>query len=124
MTKVAILTEKETYDASYYMAKSLAKAFTRKGIEVLVVEEFRQDIRSTLQSVQAFLPSFTLSFADIALEKGGPLLCDLLELPHFAYLVDPTTCYYHLCKSPWTVLSTIEPTDKEVLCNCKRMMAV
>lgn len=111
--KIGVFLEEDSYGACSYMAKSLGASFQRSSHEVFYYE--KKDLNSSLLKILRDAPDFTLSFMDTALNKGGALLCDYLQIPHFTYLVDPSNCYFHHSKSSLTYLSSIDKNDVDFL---------
>jgi spore maturation protein CgeB len=111
--KIGVFLEEDSYGACAYMAKSLGGSFQKSNHEVFYYN--KKDLKNSLLKILRDAPDFTLSFMDTALSKGGSLLCDYLQIPHFTYLVDPSNCYFHHSQSSLTYLSSIDQNDIDFL---------
>lgn len=115
VTKIDILAPpRSRYQALHYMTEQLAKSLTKAGIKSRIFDsKFASDPKRFLALILNEKPDCTLSFNGLLPDQNGSFLCDYLQIPHVAYLVDSPQHFFPLIRSPLTLLACIDQFNEQ-----------
>lgn len=110
ITKVDVLAPPENaYKVLHYITEMIAAALVRQGIQTRLFDsKIASDPVKFTSLVFSDKPDCTLSLNGLLPDEEGNFLCDLLGIPHIAYLHDSPQHFFSMVKSPYTVLCCID----------------
>ncbi|MDF2549117.1 MAG: hypothetical protein K0S07_184 [Chlamydiales bacterium] len=111
---ICFLVNTNLYDTKRYFVSCLVKACQRAGIHSSVIDSDAWN-EVTAQKIAALNPDLTCSFNEVLPDEMGRFMWDDLQLPHLALIVDPVIYSLHLLKSPFSILTTVDRYDLELL---------
>ncbi|WP_284452907.1 glycosyltransferase [Parachlamydia acanthamoebae] len=85
-----------------------AAALTRQGVNCRILKAERDNPRPFLDQIFQDPPNCTLSFNGLLPDEEGRFFCDLINIPHVAYLVDAPTLFFSLANSPLTIITCVD----------------
>ena len=97
-------TKRAGYGVLESFTRDLNSAFGQIGVESRILEPSSRLI-STLIRDQ---PDYTLSFNGILPDPEGRWLCEMVDIPHIAYIVDSPNHFLELAKQSMNVIVTID----------------
>ena len=107
--KFLILVNRNLYESKYYFARKFVEACERRGISVTVVDAaHRRDA-----SLDTSGCDFTCSFNSILPLPNGSFFYDVMKIPHWSILLDPSFYYLGYLKSPYSIVSCVDRMDCE-----------
>jgi spore maturation protein CgeB len=107
-SKIFLFDLPSQYGVLNLCLRELSEALRRRGVETQIFPPVRQDPIAFFNLVAEERPDYTLSFNGMLPDKNGVFLCDLIGIPHVAYLVDSPFHFFDLLKSPLTILACID----------------
>lgn len=96
------------YQVLHYFTKNLADALTRCGVRCRVLEAERDKPQQFIDTLLEDRPACTMSFNGLLPDDEGRFLCDLIEIPHVACLVDAPHHFLALTKSPRSIITSVD----------------
>ena len=84
------------YEALHNFTRKISESFERKGFVCRLISPenfFKIPVENP--------PDLTFGLNGVPINSDGTLLCDLIEVPHFAYLIDPPYRFFKIFKSPY-----------------------
>lgn len=94
------------YGVLNYFVEELAASLDRLGIITKLIK--KKDPREFLDEILADPPDCTLSFNGLLPDESDRFLCDLINIPHVAYLVDSPIYFAHLIKSHLNIVVSVD----------------
>ena len=88
-----------------FMTKDLFQALKRKGVNTRLLVAQKDNPIPFLESVFIDPPECSLSFNGLLPDEKGIFFCDLIKIPHVAFLVDSPNPYVALTRSPLSIIS-------------------
>ena len=109
MTKLAcLLPISSQYDSVHYFVRSLARAFERKGLDVNVFDPNEGQVGRSIRSYGA---DAMVGFNNFYLDPEDVMLCDRLQIPYFAFLVDGPHHFIPFYPSRFLRVSCVDERD-------------
>lgn len=96
------------YGAMHQFTEQLAQAFNRQGVHCLVLYPERNHPGEFIDEILKERPDCTLSFNGLLPDDEGRFLCDMIGIPHVAYIIDPPNHFFSLGHSPRTIVASID----------------
>jgi len=96
---------KGQYGVLHHFTKQLAAGLTHHGVRCRLLEAQKNEPGAFVDTILSDPPQCTLSFNGLLPDAGGHFFCDLIHIPHVAFLIDPPTCFLSLTKSAYTIIS-------------------
>lgn len=93
------------YGVLHHFTVKLAEGFQRQGISCSVLEAEWNNPKPFLEKIFSDRPDCTLSFNGLLPDDEGRFFCDLIGIPHVAFLVDSQNQFFPLIQSPNTIIS-------------------
>ncbi|MGM0440264.1 MAG: glycosyltransferase family protein [Chlamydiota bacterium] len=93
------------YDVQNYFTSCLYKALSKQGVHLELISQLSP--QELPQFIEREKPLCLAGFAAVDLYKGA-LLCDILQLPQFFWLLDLPFHYTSRVASPYSIIGTIE----------------
>ncbi len=114
--KIVLITNFNLYHSKRRFTQKFSEALNRKGVETRIIdaEETVLDTE-TVGSIKKFKPDVTCSFNTLLPFPNKKFLWDLLKIPHWSILVDPSIYSVNLINSPYSVISCVDRFDCEGL---------
>jgi len=107
--KIAVFAPLENqYGVVSTFAAEFSQALRDQGVEVDWLKADYDDPGSFLWALTQDPPDLTLSFNGVLPDEQGRFLCDMLKLPHFAFLVDPPQHFFPLINSRYNIIGCID----------------
>lgn len=88
-----ILPIQSQYDVLHHFTKKIYEAFLRKGFTCRLITP------SESLETQDNLPDFTFGINGVPFTEERKMLCDVTNIPHICYLIDPPFRFYELLSS-------------------------
>lgn len=98
------------YGVLHHFRTGLARALEKQGVSTPLIDLDNMDRSAFFKAIYASPPDYTLAFNGLQAISSGHFLCDELEIPHIAWLVDSAHYTLEFAKSPFHVL--IAPDQK------------
>ena len=92
------------YERISYLTKELCNAFQRQGIECRLLTGQRDNPEPFLSALLSDPPDCTLSFNGLLPDNKGNFFCEMIKIPHVAYLIDSPIQFLSLAKSPLNIV--------------------
>lgn len=109
MEKIDILAPLQNqYGVISLFTKELAEALKRQGLSVRLIESDYHNPKEFFDQILKNKPDCTLSFNGLLPGNEGQFLCDLIRIPHVAYLTDAPPHFFPLALSPRTIVVSID----------------
>lgn len=96
------------YGVLHHFTKKLQEAFLRLGVNCRILEAQRNNPKPFLTELFQDPPDCTLSFNGLLPDEEGRFFCDLIRIPHVAYVVDSPNGFVSLAKSPFTIIASVD----------------
>lgn len=96
------------YGVIDYFTQEFSKALDKQGVETKIIKADRENPRAFLEEILTIKPDCTLSFNGLLPDAQGRFLCDMLNIPHFAYLTDAPKHFFPLVRSPNNIIGCID----------------
>lgn len=96
------------YGVIDYFTKELLNALQRQGIQTKLIKSKREDPKDFLEQILREPPDCTLSFNGLLPDIEGRFLCDMINIPHIAYLTDAPKHYFPLVASKKNIIACID----------------
>ncbi len=93
------------HEALHYFSEKIHEAFLRSRVRSCLIDTSHGNAERFLNEIFDFKPDYTLSFNGLLPDEKGQFLCDLIKIPHFAYVVDSPNYFTRLVRSPLTKVS-------------------
>lgn len=84
------------------------EALMRTGIKCRLLEAKRDDPGPFLKALMEDKPDCTLSFNGLLPDDQGRFFCDMIQIPHVAYLVDSPNSYVPLTRSNYSIIISVD----------------
>lgn len=94
------LPDYSQYGVLHYFTRHLYEALKRTGLSCRLLEG-NDCITQPLISP----PTFTIAFNGVVFFEGNSLLCDWIQVPHIACMLDPPYGFFPLMKSPFIIVT-------------------
>ena len=94
------------YDVLHHFRISLINALEIKGVSTSLIDLENMDRSSFFRAIYSNPPDYTLAFNGLHASSNGRFLCDELEIPHIAWLVDSAHYSLDFARSPFNILIT------------------
>lgn len=101
------------YEVMHHFRLSLSKGLEKNGIKTHLVE--LADLSVLKKSLYSNPPDFTLAFNGLQPSSDGHFLCEELEIPHVAWLVDSADYFHDLAKCPLNILIAPDQQSRDLL---------
>lgn len=86
----------------------LHEAIVKAGVKSNLMTADKNNPQAFIDQVLADNPDFTLSFNGLLPDEQGRFLCDMLNIPHVACLVDSPNTFVNLSHSPLTIITCVD----------------
>ncbi len=96
------------YEALNYYTKRLGEAFLRIGTNCHILKAQYDNPKPFLDKIIQDPPDCTLSFNGLLPDNQGNFFCEIMQIPHVAFLVDSPNQFFLLAKSPLTIVSCVD----------------
>lgn len=118
LSRICLLTNYNSYESKRYFTEKFAEALERKGIQTFCIDTQTSCLDTeALLSIARFNPDLTCSFNSIHRLSEDSFLCDYLQIPHWAILVDPAVYSTELTRSPYSIISSVDEEDVFSICS-------
>lgn len=107
------------YGVLHHFTVKLAEALVRQGITCTVLEAEWDNPRPFLDKIFSDRPDCTLSFNGLLPDDEGRFFCDLIGIPHVAFLVDSQNQFFPLIQSPNTIISCTDAFSRDFFMGVK-----
>lgn len=101
---VMFMPQISQYGVLHGFTKELAAAFKRLNIDCVILD----DNQNLVQQIFRHSPDCTLSFNGLLPDSEGRFLCDVIQIPHVACLVDPPFRFLAMKDSPYTIIAIVD----------------
>jgi Glycosyltransferase len=111
MKRVDILIPKHRfsqYGVLNYFTEDLHKALLLEGVDSNVIEWSNGKEKELIDTIHERSPDCTITFNGLPRLSQEVYLCDVVQIPHLAYLVDAPFFFFACCKSRFSIFSCIE----------------
>lgn len=109
LSKVVIFASvRSQYGVMDAFEKGIAEAFISQGVDCRILEAEYKNPGKFLQNLLENPPDCTLSFNGLLPDATGNFLCDMIKIPHVAYLLDSPNHFFSLVQSKYTIISCID----------------
>ncbi len=96
------------YGVLHHFTTKFHEALLRLGVNSRILEAQYDNPKPFLTELFKDAPDCTLSFNGLLPDQEGRFFCDLIHIPHIAYVVDPPNGYVALAKSPLTAIASVD----------------
>lgn len=96
------------YGVLHHFTKKLQEAFLRSGVNCRILEAQHNNPKPFLTELFKDPPDCTLSFNGLLPDEEGRFFCDLIRIPHVAYVVDSPNSFVSLAQSPLTIIASVD----------------
>lgn len=96
------------YGVIEHFTQEITKALNRHNIDANIIKVDRNDPKGFLDQILNNPPDCTLSFNGLLPDPEGRFLCDLINIPHVAYLTDAPKHYFPLVGSKKNIIACID----------------
>jgi spore maturation protein CgeB len=96
------------YGVLHHFTKKLQEAFQRLGVNCRLLEAQYNNPKPFLTELFQDPPECTLSFNGLLPDEEGRFFCDLIRIPHVAYVVDSPNGFVTLAQSPLTIIANVD----------------
>ncbi len=96
------------YGVLHHFTQKLQEAFLRLGVNCRILEAQRSNPKPFLTELFQDPPECTLSFNGLLPDEEGRFFCDLIRIPHVAYVVDSPNGFVSLVQSPFTIIASVD----------------
>ena len=94
------------YGVLHHFTKKLCEAFIRLGVSCGLLQAERNNPKPFLTEIFQDPQDRTLSFNGLLPDEEGRFFCDLVSLPHVAFLVNSFHHFFALVNSPYTIIAS------------------
>ncbi len=114
--KVCLITNYNLYESKRHFTLKLSEAMQRKGIKTKIIDVMENKLGvDAISQIKQFKPDFTCSFNTLLPITNQQFLWDIIKIPHWSILVDPSLYSVSLINSPYSVISCVDRFDCEGL---------
>lgn len=114
--RICLFTNYNLYESKRHFTEKLAEALERRGIKTAIFDSQQQALEAEMAiEIMNFAPDLTCSFNTIAQLPSGNFLWDIMKIPHWSILVDPSLYSLNLTSSPYSIMSCVDDFDCELL---------
>ncbi|MCH9608842.1 MAG: hypothetical protein S4CHLAM45_06410 [Chlamydiales bacterium] len=113
---IDFLVADNRYDTTEHFSRSFCKALTGAGATVRSHKVSPDSFSHVISSMAKELPDWTLSFSDITLGEGCSI-GNVLQIPHFSYLIDPAIYFLHHFQGDYSRVSCVDEGECEFVKN-------
>lgn len=99
---------KSQYGVLHAFTRCFAAALERLGVDVRLLYADYNNPQAFIDTIFASPPDCTLSFNGLLPDNKGHFFCDMIKIPHIAYLVDSPSQFVQLATCTRTVVSCID----------------
>lgn len=103
------------YDVLHHFRESLIQALERLHVETSLIDLGSMDRSAFFRSIYSKPPDYTFAFNGLQSIGAGRFLCDELEIPHIAWLVDSAHYALDFARSPYNNLIAPDQTSADIL---------
>lgn len=96
------------YEVLHYFTRSLGSALERAGVRCRFIHSKQGSTQELIQHILLDPPDCTLSFNGLLPDNQNRFLCDFLQIPHVACLVDSAHYFLPLTQSPYTIITCVD----------------
>lgn len=93
------------YGVWLYITKKLHEALQRQGVKCRLLQAERKDPGAFLKTLADNPPECTLSLNGLLPDDQGRFFCDLIKIPHVAFLINSPNLFIPLTRSPLSIVS-------------------
>ena len=93
------------YNALHHMTQDIYKALKNLGINCRLLVAQRDNPQPFLESIFSDKPDFTLSLNGLLPDSEGRFFCDMIKIPHVAFLVDSPNHFVEMTKSQMNIIT-------------------
>lgn len=111
LKKICCIVNYNLYESKNHFTLKMAEALLRHGIDVKIIDIQKSNSVLDLNEIQNFNPDLTCSFNSTAQMANGLFFWDLLQIPHWSILVDPSLYAVNLTNSPYSIISCVDRDD-------------
>lgn len=116
---ILIAPLKNQYGVLDYFTQKLCEALNRQGVQASIIVTDHNNPKKFLDQIFKENPQCTLSFNGILPDAEGRFLCDLIRIPHIAYLVDSPNHFFPLVHSKNNIITCIDQDFCQTFQNLK-----
>jgi spore maturation protein CgeB len=110
--KICLITNYNLYESKRRFTEKLADAMERKGIKTKIIDVKENKLGlETIAQIKQFKPDLTASFNTLLPISDKQFLWDIIKIPHWAILVDPSLYSVSLINSPYSIISCVDRFD-------------
>lgn len=96
------------YGVLHHFTQKMYEALLRTGVNCRILEAKRDNPKPFLTELFKDPPECTLSFNGLLPDEEGRFFCDLIHIPHIAYVVDSPNGFVSLVHSPYTIITSAD----------------
>ncbi len=96
------------YGVLHHFTIKFHEALLRLGVVSRILEAQYDNPKPFLTELFKDPPDCTLSFNGLLPDEEGRFFCDLIRIPHIAYIVDSPNGYVSLSRSPLTIIASVD----------------
>lgn len=97
---------KSRYSVLPHFTIKMSEALTRAGVHCRLLKAERSNPKPFLEALYNDPPDCTLSFNGLLPDEQGQFFCDMIKIPHVAYLIDSPTQFLPLAGSSYTIITS------------------
>lgn len=114
--KIAFFKNQTTqYDVLHHFRISLINALERLNVSTSLIDLENMDRASFFRAIYSSPPDYTFAFNGLQALSDGRFLCDELEVPHIAWIVDSAHYVLDFARSPFNILITPDKISADIL---------
>lgn len=98
--------DKSRYGVLPHFTLKMGEALGRAGVRCRILKAEKDNPKPFLEALYNDPPDCTLSFNGLLPDSQGNFFCDLIKIPHVAYLIDSPTQFLSLSSSPYTIITS------------------
>lgn len=88
--------------------EQLAAAFERQGVATLTLDLAQVQFTDVLRVAREEQPDMTCCFNGVLPDEQRGFLCEFLDIPHFAWILDPPYEFLPLKDSPYNLIGVVD----------------
>ncbi|NGX58070.1 MAG: hypothetical protein K940chlam3_00971 [Chlamydiae bacterium] len=110
VSKVDVFAPPEnSYKVLHYITEMIAAALVKQGIQTRLFDsKIASDPMKFIGMVLSDKPDCTFSINGLLPDAEGNFLCDMLGVPHVAYLLNSPQYFFSMVKSPNTIMCCVD----------------
>lgn len=116
--KIAFFKNQTTqYDVLHHFRISLTQALEKLGVSTALIDLENMDRAAFFRAIYSSPPDYTFAFNGLQAISDGQFLCDELEIPHIAWIVDSAHYVLDFARSPFNLMIAPDQTSADILKN-------